>query len=87
MAELKKFISSYQANNDHYQFNAILYNMPQKNFNTKQYMRPNTVSQHLWEQANKQNPDPDHLTPVFIKGAEQLKREQNFWRNVQKMFE
>jgi len=35
-------------------------------------MKPNQVSQHLWDQANKQNPDPDKLTPVFIKGFDQL---------------
>jgi len=72
VTELQKFYNAYNPKDQNFQFDAILYNKPAQNFNTKQYMKPPDVSQHLWDQANKQNPDPDKLTPVFIKGFDQL---------------
>jgi len=72
LTELKKFYNSYEPNNENFRFNCILYNMPAQNFNTKQYTRPQNVSPHLWEQSMKQNPDPENLTPIFVKGYEQL---------------
>jgi len=72
VTELQKFYNAYNPKDQNFQFDAILYSKPAQNFNTKQYMKPPDVSQHLWDQANKQNPDPDKLTPVFIKGFDQL---------------
>lgn len=65
--------NSYDGNNSEYKFHAIMYNKPPANVSVKQYTKPNEVVSYLWDQANRQNPDPEHLTPVFLKGFHELK--------------
>jgi len=64
---------SYDENSSDYKFHAIMYNKPPENVTIKQYVKPDNVLSYLWDQSNRQNPDPNHLTPVFLKGFHELK--------------
>ena len=64
---------TYNPNHPSCRFNFMFYNKVKPNI-ALQYQAPINVNKRLWEQAKRNNPDPNTLVPVQITGFNDLKK-------------
>eukprot|EP00211_Chloroparvula_japonica_P014675 CAMPEP_0119136610 /NCGR_PEP_ID=MMETSP1310-20130426/21788_1 /TAXON_ID=464262 /ORGANISM="Genus nov. species nov., Strain RCC2339" /LENGTH=261 /DNA_ID=CAMNT_0007127617 /DNA_START=39 /DNA_END=824 /DNA_ORIENTATION=+ len=68
----REVAAQYYPSADHCKFNYILYNLTNPEL-VGSYQRPSNVSEVLWKQAVRDNPDPSRLIPVSVTGFSELK--------------
>lgn len=56
------------------EFEIIAYDLNSKYPSNKPYVRPSHVGNRRWLQADRENPDPDHVVPILVVGCDGLKK-------------